>query len=131
MTITSLFLLPLPLIFRLLEKKPTIQKFSAFLLLVIFTISFIPKSIFHDLIASHTDTISCDHPVKKAVCVHQQGFKCSFNDLVVTVPYVSFSNAFNFGEPVTYSSFTSVFNAPVLQRYFFGTESRGPPGIFS
>jgi len=98
---------------------------------VFFTISFIPKSVFHDLIASHTDAVSCDHPVTKTECAHQQGYKCSFNDLVVTAPYLSFVSAFSFDAQVIYSSFTSAFYAFILQHHFFGTESRGPPRLFA
>ena len=116
---------------ELLTEKPSIQKFIASLLLVLFNISFVTKSIFHDLIASHTDAVSCDHPVKKTACAHQQGFKCSFNDLVVTAPYLSFGSGFILPEAVVYSSFVIVSGSQALPQQFFGTESRGPPAMLA
>jgi hypothetical protein len=112
-----------------LREKPTIQKLFASLLVAVFTISFVPKSFFHDLLANHQDVISCEHPGKEATCVHPKGFNCSFDDLVVSTPYVVDTTGFSIGKPDYYISYTSLERKLVLQQYFLGTESRGPPSI--
>jgi hypothetical protein len=112
-----------------LNEKSTIQKFLAGWLLVLFTISFVPKSLFHDAFADHKDIITCEHPGKNATCVHEQGFRCDFNDLVVGTPYVSNISNIGFLLPVFSTTFTSNYSPLVLQQLNLGTDSRGPPSI--
>ena len=99
----------------------------ALLLLVLFTVSFIPKKFFHDVMASHTDAVGCEHRNKEQACIHQQGFNCAFNDLVVTAPYVSVSTPVPFVQQQELPVFVNSFVGFFLQQFFFGTESRGPP----
>ena len=132
-----LLLLPLQFVIdaankeRSLTKKTIIQKILAGLLLVLFTISFIPKSYFHDAFADHTDSAGCNYAIGKSACVHQQGFHCSFNDLVVTAPYVAFSSGFNLVQSFIHVSYTSKYHIPILPEYFFAAESRGPPSLIA
>jgi hypothetical protein len=109
-----------------LTQKPTIQKILASLLLLVFSISFIPKSFFHDAIANHTDEATCSYSADK-LCIHQKGFSCSFNDLVVAGPYVPINNTFSLIQPFIHFTFKDWHNPLLLQQQFFGTESRGPP----
>jgi hypothetical protein len=98
-------------------------------LLVFFTISCVPKSFFHDLIANHQDVISCEHPGKAASCVHPKGFNCSFEKLVVTSPYVVAAAGFSIVKPVSFPTHKRVHSSFVLSPYFPHSESRGPPSI--
>ncbi|HZH66278.1 MAG TPA: hypothetical protein VEY10_15400 [Flavisolibacter sp.] len=109
-----------------MTQRPTIQKILASLLLVLFTISFIPKSFFHDAIANHTDEGTCNFSAEK-LCIHQKGFSCSFNDLVVSSPYVAFSSVFNLVEQLIPAPHASRHKNFALELRFLGTESRGPP----
>ncbi len=110
-----------------MKGKNSIKKFFTLLLVVLFTISFIPKSHFHDVIATHTDDKGCEHPAQNLGCLHQKGFNCSFNDLVVTTPYISLIIKFNFNEVRFLSSSVSNYYCFLFKHYFFNTESRGPP----
>jgi hypothetical protein len=112
-----------------LTKQSTIQKILASLLLVLFTISFLPKSYFHDVIANHTDAASCGRSSEKLSCIHEKGFHCSFNDLVAAAPYVPFNAAFNLVQPFIHAAYTGCHCTIILQQQFFGTESRGPPAL--
>lgn len=113
-----------------MREKPTIQKILAFLLLVFLTVSFIPKTYFHDVIADHRDTVACDHPVQQGPCVHQKGFNCSFTDLVVTAPYVSSLAGFACLQLIHHPNYTSSDLPLVVQHFYLHTESRGPPSVF-
>ncbi|HVF80603.1 MAG TPA: hypothetical protein VM884_01645 [Flavisolibacter sp.] len=109
-----------------MTQKPTIQKTLASLLLVFFSISFIPKSFFHDAMADHTDAATCNYSAEK-LCVHQKGFSCSFNELVVTSPYDLLIATFSLVQPYIYAANTGRYYSLRLQQQFFATESRGPP----
>jgi hypothetical protein len=112
-----------------LNEKPTIQKIFFSLLLVVFTISFIPKAYFHEVLADHKDFVSCEHPGAKAACIHQQGFRCDVNDLVVTTPYVLSANGINFVHPPFGVILVTPLFSFVAQHHFLGTDSRGPPSV--
>ncbi len=112
----------------MLRQKPIIQKILASLLLVLFTISFIPKSYFHNVIAHHTDSATCAYSVEK-LCIHQKGFSCSFNDLAVTAPYVLLSSSVNLLQPYLHPTYTGWYCIYILHQAFFSTESRGPPFV--
>jgi len=111
------------------RRKPTIQKFLAGLLLVVFTISAIPQSFFHDLFAQHKDVVSCEHPGERAACVHQQGFQCGFSDLVVSAPYLSYESATDLAKPVYFAPKKSEPYHVALPVYSSYTEGRGPPSV--
>lgn len=114
----------------MLNEKPIIQKLVVAVMLVLFTISFIPKTYFHDVIASHTDSVEdCQHPDKGQACLRQPGFNCDFNELVVAAPYLLFESSINFFKPSEYLTVTESFYQLTLQHFFFGTESRGPPSV--
>jgi hypothetical protein len=112
-----------------LKERLIIQKILASWLLVLFTISFIPKSYFHDLLADHNDVISCEHPGKDETCIHPKGINCSFNDLVVTAPYVTVSTAWNDLLPTIFTENKYSYIQPFLEVCYLAAESRGPPSI--
>jgi hypothetical protein len=74
-------------IVKSLKQNSRIQKFIAFILLLVFTVSIAPRSFFHDLIANHIDSPGCSIDHKISV-VHKQGFQCHCDDLVVSAPFV-------------------------------------------
>ena len=112
-----------------MNQKSTIQKLLAGWLLVIFTISFIPKSLFHDAFADHKDLITCEHPGKNAECVHEQGFRCDVNDLVVNTLYFSSLPCVGSLSP-SFSLYTTNEAFPfVLQQFNSFKDSRGPPSV--
>ncbi|RYY00083.1 MAG: hypothetical protein EOO53_22550 [Gammaproteobacteria bacterium] len=110
-----------------MRRKPTIQKFLAGLLLVVFTISAIPQSFFHDLIARHKDVVGCEHPGEKAACVHPQSFHCGFSDLVVSAPYLSCESTSELARLVYPAPEKSDPHRVSLSLYSSYTEGRGPP----
>jgi hypothetical protein len=113
----------------LLREKPAIQKFLAYVLLVCLTIGFIPQRYFHDVIADHQDTVTCEHPDPNLPCVHQKGFNCGFNDLVVSSPFVPHLTGFDLLKPDHFSFYNSRYQLVLLQHCCYGKESRGPPSI--
>jgi hypothetical protein len=71
-----------------LNKQTIIRKSLACVLLLLFVMSSLPKAYFHDLVADHVDMASCDQKHSQAV-LHKQSVNCHFDDLVVTIPFVS------------------------------------------
>ena len=109
-----------------MKQSTTIQRFTAFLILLVFTLSATPKVFFHDMVADHRDGPECilDH---NTTVVHTQTFDCDFDDLVVSVPFVlegeSSEEIFRvYPETEQYSFYNS---HPVQS--FGHKENRGPP----
>ena len=113
-----------------LKERNTIQKFLAFFLLIVFAISSTPKIYFHDVIANHKDVVSfCDHPQKSKACLHQKGYDCEVNDLVVTTPYLILPVVNTFLIHSDYSDFNTGYLSSSSQNCLIHKESRGPPSI--
>lgn len=100
----------------------------AWVMLLVFAISVMPKTYFHELLAGHKDG-GCVHPPTKAPCAHQQAFNCHFDDLVVTAPFLK--------ETPVITSFTKTETSLPDAHYpswfaeggIFHTTGRGPPVI--
>jgi len=114
-----------------LKRKETIKRGIAFLLLLVFMVSMTPKSYLHDSIATHKDFTYCRHQHKVSACLHQQGFNCHFDNLVVTAPYIAYSPLFSFHLAVPYISFIADNATAYYCHFFFHTDSRGPPACLS
>jgi len=70
-----------------LPRHTIIRKCSASLLLLLFLIGTAPKAYFHDLVADHRDTASCETHHSTAT-LHTQTYSCHFDDLVVHAPFL-------------------------------------------
>jgi hypothetical protein len=111
-----------------LRRETTIKKISAIFLLLVFAVSTAPKIYFHDLIADHKDFSTC-HEVHKLPVLHQEGYNCHFDDLVVTAPYVLLTE-----QPVVFTNFyfekkRPSFCSSFLLPFFQHKENRGPPSV--
>jgi hypothetical protein len=118
------------LISQHLKKTGSIQKLIAFLLLVAFFISTVPKLYIHNILANHKDyENACTHKSHKAPCLKTAGINCHFNDLVVNLPYLH--------QPVEPLSCTQIYfgelmkvrPSTVLWISLLSSESRGPPTV--
>jgi len=112
-----------------LKQRSSIQKFIAFLLLLVFAVSTAPKAYFHDLLANHKDVAFCHHPPTTSDCVHKQGYNCHFDDLVVSAPFLSLTE-----QPVVLINFYFEKKQPAFyysfpQSFLQHKENRGPPTI--
>ncbi|NTS43202.1 hypothetical protein HRG84_20125 [Flavisolibacter sp. BT320] len=112
-----------------MRKKSIIQKVIAVVLLLVFTISVTPGHLFHDVLTSHTDEQVCRDRDKSVPHFHNPTFHCSFDELVITAPFLG--DVFHpVIEPplfvVAHTEFVPVFYLPST---FQHTESRGPPMI--
>lgn len=116
------------LIFKL-KRKLIIQKFLAFLLLLVFSISIAPKNYFHTIIADHKDVSYCNDAHKSTNCVHQQGVNCHFDELVVTVPYLFQPQQIAFLPHRFYIEISSAYISSFLQYNAIAKENKGPPFV--
>ena len=98
------------------------------MLLAVLCLCSTPKAFLHEAFANHTDqSEACNHPAK--VCIHQGGYDCHFNNLVVNTEYC--------GAPVIqYALLQRVYPEtilPVYQAYYFAAvftrDPRGPPAL--
>lgn len=111
---------------HMLRYHRSIQKFLAALLLSVVCLGMAPKAWFHELVAGHKDGIICEQSHNTAV-LHQQGFNCHFDDLVVASPFLmamQYESACTaeFGERIFSCSFCTS-----SQTFFQSKEGRGPP----
>ena len=105
----------------------TIRKWTACLLLVLFAVSITPKVIFHDVLAGHKDGLVCQDTDKSAPHLHKPAFHCSFDDLVVSSPYL-LAELRKSPEPIYFfQQVFAHFPSPALSTLFLHKESRGPP----
>lgn len=113
----------------MLKKKLFIQKLTAFLLLLIFTISITPKNYFHEVIADHKDISYCDGLDNSTGSIHQQGYACHFDNLVVTLPFV-LENGPDFSFlPVDYTDQINFSYSSPFQYCHLEKITRGPPAV--
>jgi hypothetical protein len=94
--------------------------------MLIFAISIMPKSYFHNWIAKHKDGSDCIQ-VHKTPALHHQSFNCHFEDLVVTTSYVMGSEQ---QFPLAHYFFPihqAVFRTTSRQMVLLQIDSRGPP----
>ncbi|MEO6068937.1 MAG: hypothetical protein ABIN57_02125 [Chitinophagaceae bacterium] len=109
-----------------MKKIETIQKRIAFLLLIIFTISIAPRVYFHDALAHHKDASPCHH-VANSYCLHQQGFNCHFDDLVVSSPFLQYGELTYLIDNSFFPQEVALFSPLTVQQYLQHPENRGPP----
>jgi hypothetical protein len=110
-----------------LNRQRTIQKFIAFLLLLLAVFGSTPKKYWHDLVADHTDYYSFYSGEK--ISLGQTGINCDSDDLVVSTPFIEAS--FN-----SETSFDVVYQTTYSFPYQFlhsstprTKDSRGPPSL--
>jgi hypothetical protein len=112
---------------RTLSKADSIQKKVALFLLVVFALSITPKVVFHEVLAEHKDSLLCQDKDKTAPHFHLPAFHCSFDDLVVTSPYLSIDFPPAPERPVFFKINSFGFFTFASSFSFLHRESRGPP----
>jgi hypothetical protein len=114
-----------------LRNYTAIQKRIAIIFLVLYTICIAPKAFFHDVLAHHKDAPVCTHPFGASVCLHQQGFNCHFDNLVVTALYLYDGKAVVLTGPEHIAQQVSLYLPSSYSCYAAQSESRGPPAVES
>lgn len=112
--------------FHFLNSKEIIHKILALTLLLVFTLSSMPKLFLHEAIADHKDVTTCTH-TEKGPCLHQQSFNCHAHDLVVRSPYLNLEVPFYFESFVGYKEVSPILLSPTFYTAVSEKESRGPP----
>jgi len=109
-----------------LRQNSTIQKLITVVLLTVFTLGSAPKAFFHDLVADHKDGTSCNlsHSV---AAIHNQGFNCHFDDLVVSGPFVLQSEPSTELFTIFFEKKLSAFSFSYFDAFLQHKENRGPP----
>jgi hypothetical protein len=115
-----------------LLKNPIIKNFLAGSMLVLFAISITPKIAVHSLVARHKDF----HPAtSKDMCssrsvpdqVSRTGFHCAVDNLVVELPYLSFSTYTKGVIPESFRTYQVAADHQFYSFHHFIFGLRGPP----
>jgi hypothetical protein len=112
-----------------LQKKSVIQKVIAVVLLLVFTISVTPGHLFHDVLTSHSDEQVCRDQDKSVPHFHNPTFHCSFDELVITAPFLGDVFPPVIQQPPFVISHNTSVPGYHFSTTFRHTESRGPPLI--
>lgn len=111
-----------------LRYSKTIRSAIAFFLLLVFVFGNAPKIFLHDAFANHTDVVStCKHT--NGVCLHQQGYNCHIDNLVVNAHYIFKPVVFAALLPLLFKSYFPPLLASFNSSRPSGTENKGPPSI--
>ena len=94
---------------------------------MVFALSITPKSVFHEALAHHKDGLVCQHPDKKLPCIHRQAYHCSFDDLVVSAPFLTTQKGCEVGFIRLFAPYEFFYQPALLPEALVQTESRGPP----
>ncbi len=113
-------------LFKPLRNAAVIQKLTAILLLMVFTIGSAPKAYFHDLVADHVDRNGCSEDHQSAV-FHQHETNCDFDDLVVPSVFVEPTVATATLLSLCNDRFFSIYITSGSFSFFQHQENRGPP----
>ncbi len=108
----------------------TIRQIIASIMLVVFAFSITPQKNIHDAVAKHIDRTICKVHLNLPIDqVENSSIHCSFDQLVVTAPFVDY----NFSVQLITPSIVAVKNAVAIT-YLASSlitqfDSRGPPVI--
>ena len=94
---------------------------------MVFALSAAPKVWFHALLTDHNDGPVCLDVDRSVAHFHQPAFHCSYDDLVVSSPFLSFDVAETPEHPQLYLQHTAGFPVEGVTAVFLHRESRGPP----
>lgn len=113
--------------FQILNRLINIHKGIACVILIVFTISIIPKKYFHDFFSHHIDYLYGTNPNSKAKEINTYKFNCGFKETLAIEPYIE-SKTIQFCFIVWYPALKAIsiserlFNT--IFEYFI---HRGPP----
>lgn len=113
-----------------LRSHQTIQKFTAALLLLVFSLSATPKKFFHTAFANHKDrTAKASHTDNKTPQISIATINCQCDNLVATSTFTNTSETPQLVVPVAFvlSEQKSICNLVISKHYHF--ELRGPPSL--
>lgn len=108
----------------------TIKQLIAFFVLVVFAFSITPQRNIHDFVAKHVDPTNCKVHINLPVeQVEHAAVHCSYDQLVVTAPFIdyAFANALTIPIPVCIQNEKKVLFQKGSPIALFDT--RGPPTI--
>jgi hypothetical protein len=110
-----------------LKSRDSIRRHIAIFLLVVFALSASPKVFFHDAFSRHTDGPVCTDNDKTNQHFHLPAFHCSFDDLVVTAPFLTAAQFATGEQPVELIAFIPSHHSQQFLSPFLSIEGRGPP----
>jgi hypothetical protein len=111
---------------RVLGKNNLLYRYTAFAMLMLFTLSITPKLYLHAIFADHTDTVFKKQNDGKPQ-VSKSGFACDCNNQVATSPFTEHDGANITGILPVYQSFIPYFPSQIIASTKFYFELRGPP----
>jgi hypothetical protein len=108
-----------------LQKHKNIQGFIAGALLLLFTLSIMPKLYLHDLFATHQDLIINTGQTEPGII--KDGYSCDVNDLVATSPFTETENVIVFNPEIDYPVLHTRYTSQIAAAAPACFTLRGPP----
>jgi hypothetical protein len=108
-----------------LQKHPIIRGFVAGTMLLLFTLSIMPKLYLHDFFAAHQDKISNTNPSQPGIV--KDGYSCDVNDLVATSPFTDTEKITAINPEIDFPVFHTRYTSQIATAAPECFTLRGPP----
>jgi hypothetical protein len=114
-------------IISVLNSAHPIIRATAFFLLLLFTISAVPKMYFHSAMVHHQDIAECSYADKSSAHIDKDGFNCDIDQQLISFPFLGSFVSLKL-QPVTVA-YPGFAQAPVPDLFSVSilSGSRGPP----
>lgn len=109
-----------------MKKVTNTKKLIAGLLLVVFTISVVPRKYFHDIIANHED-VAFKNSTSKEKSFTAYKFNCGFVELVAVSPFLASDISVNQNDHFFFGIHNIEFSTALFKNTFDYFTHRGPP----
>jgi hypothetical protein len=112
-----------------MHQRPLIKRTVSLLLLLIFAFSITPKQWIHELVFKHKDVYTnCTDNYTRAH-LHQSGFHCELDNILVLSPFISDISTIDPQAPLVHSDYYSHNIISLHSADYFYSDLRGPPAI--
>jgi hypothetical protein len=91
-------------------------------MLMLFTLSIMPKLYLHDIFAAHQDMMSTTEPG-----IVKNGYSCDVNDLVATSPFTETDKVIKFNPEIEFAVFHTRYTSQIATAAPECFTLRGPP----
>lgn len=112
-----------------MHRHPIIKRIISLALLLVFAFSSTPKQWIHELVFKHRDIYSNCTDGSSRTHLHQSGFHCELDNIVVLSPFIYDINVIEPKAPLVHSDYYSHTVIRFHSSGYFFSDLRGPPAI--
>ncbi|MBS1918902.1 MAG: hypothetical protein JST17_01485 [Bacteroidetes bacterium] len=112
-----------------MHQKPLLKSVTSLLLLLIFAFSITPKQWIHEWVFQHKDVYTRCTDGSFKTHLHQSGFHCELDNIVVLSPFISEIASIESNAPLVHSVYYSRNIITLNSNNYFFFDLRGPPAM--